>query len=332
MTGANHNITRAREAYQEALTLVEAINLPRFSEESWLGLILIAGLQGDLKQAELYATQAINLLQEAGDAYWAWVCHLSWGAAAVMCGHTIAPAILTQAIPQGEIIGDSYGLCLGYLWLALYYLRGGQTQQAIAPLQQALKLAKLNDYQAVFTRITFLGPKDPSWLAALLKILPAHHPLNPYVATLKPALQETINNSVGMNWRLDAKTSAPLYIQTLGPFRVWRHGLEIPATAWRREKALRLFQLLVTHRHTRTLLHREQILDIMWPDTSPDLAANGLRVVLSALRQTLNPDHTPKGKFAFLKRERDLLGLEMSAGILVDADEFTRKAGKAPGL
>ncbi|MCP5016279.1 MAG: hypothetical protein GY938_13560 [Ketobacter sp.] len=93
--------------------------------------------------------------------------------------------------------------------------------------------------------------------------------LNRYVATLQPVLQETMNNSVGMSWRLDAKTSAPLYIQTLGPFRVWRQGQEIPPTAWRRDKALRLFQLLVTRRHTRSLLHRERILGILWPDTVP---------------------------------------------------------------
>ncbi|MCP5016278.1 MAG: hypothetical protein GY938_13555 [Ketobacter sp.] len=59
------------------------------------------------------------------------------------------------------------------------------------------------------------------------------------------------------------------------------------------------------------------------PTPSLELAANGLRVALSALRQSLNPDHSPRDEFTFLKRERDLLGLDMSAGILVDTDEFT---------
>src|SRR5690606_21859583 len=39
-----------------------------------------------------------------------------------------------------------------------------------------------------------------------------------------------------------------LHVQTLGGFRVWRGGDEVPTTAWGREKAIHLFQFFITMR------------------------------------------------------------------------------------
>lgn len=334
LTGPDYDTARARDAYEEALALTGSIHLPRFGVEALWGLTLIEGLQGHLAQARVYAQRAIDMLEAAGDAYWAWVCRLALGAAAVLTASEAALSILDEAIWQGQAVGDQYGLAVAYIWQALYYLQMGQHRQAIAPLRQALRLAQAHRYEALFTRITFLGPKDPAWLVALLAALPASDPLTRYASSLQPALKETAGNYVGLSWRLasQAGPSAPLYIQTLGPFRVWSRGQEIPPEAWRRDKALRLFQLLVTRRDRAGMLHREQILNILWPDTSPEAAANGLRVALSALRQTLNPDHTPGDESPFLNREGELLGLNLPAGVRVDADEFTALVAEARRL
>lgn len=332
LTGPDYDTGRARDAYEEALALTGSIHLPRFGVEALWGLTLIEGLQGRLAQARVYAQQAIDMLEAAGDAYWAWVCRLALGAAAVLTGSEAAPSILDEAIRQGQTVGDQYGLTVAHIWQALYYLQIGQERRAIAPLGQALHLAQTNRYGVLFTHITFLGPKDPAWLAALLTTLPADDPLNRFTAFLQPALKETTRHYIGLSLRLDAGASAPLYIQSLGPFRVWLKGQEIAPEAWRRDKALRLFQLLVTRRDRPGMLHREQILNTLWPDTPPDAAANGLRVALSALRQTLDPAHTPGVESPFLKREGELLRLNLSAGVRVDADEFTSLVEEARRL
>ena len=323
LTGPDYNATRAAEAYQAALEVLTSINLPRFYEESLWGLTLIEGLAGRFEQARGYAGQAIAILEEAGDAYWTWMCRLGLGIAAVLTEQADAPDFLGRAIQQGQLIGDRYGLCIAQLWLALHFVRTGQARQALPPLRQALQLAQTYHYQPIFTRITFLGPKDPNWLAILLSLLSPDDPLSVFAATLHAGLKETIQAAVGYGRGLAANMSTPLFVQTLGVFRVWYNGREIPPAAWRRDKALRLFQLLVTYRHNRSLLTREKILGILWGDVPARSAANSLRVALSSLRQSFGVSAASDEELVFIRRERNLLGFDMSAGVLVDADQFT---------
>jgi DNA-binding SARP family transcriptional activator len=117
-------------------------------------------------------------------------------------------------------------------------------------------------------------------------------------------------------------TAAPLFIQTLGPFRAWRRGQEIGRGAWPREKALHLFQLLVCHRGHG--VHRDRILEMLWPDSSASTAATGLRVALSAVRNALEPDRESGTDGGFVRRDGDTIRLAMESGIRVDVDDFTR--------
>jgi DNA-binding SARP family transcriptional activator len=120
----------------------------------------------------------------------------------------------------------------------------------------------------------------------------------------------------------DGISGAPLYIQTLGPFRAWRRGQEISRAAWPREKALHFFQLLVCNRgHS---LHRDRIIEALWPDSSPSTGATGLRVALSALRNALEPDRQPNTDGQFVRRDGEMIRLATEAGIRVDADDFSK--------
>jgi LuxR family transcriptional regulator, maltose regulon positive regulatory protein len=127
----------------------------------------------------------------------------------------------------------------------------------------------------------------------------------------------------------DSLATAPIYIQTLGPFRAWRKGQEIERAAWGREKALHLLQLLVCNRGRG--LHREQVLEALWSDSSASTASTGLRVALNALRHALSPDRESGTDDPFVRRDGDTIRLGMEAGIRIDADEFTRllKAARA---
>src|SRR5947209_5083892 len=63
--------------------------------------------------------------------------------------------------------------------------------------------------------------------------------------------------------------SAPLRIFLLGGFRVERNGHWVPLGAWARREAARvLVKLLATTPGHR--LHREQVLDLLWPDVDVD--------------------------------------------------------------
>jgi ATP/maltotriose-dependent transcriptional regulator MalT/DNA-binding SARP family transcriptional activator len=76
-------------------------------------------------------------------------------------------------------------------------------------------------------------------------------------------------------------------IQTLGGFRVLRHGEPVPATAWQSKKARDLLKILVTRRGRA--MTREALMAHLWPDEAPERVTNRLSVALSTARQVLAP-------------------------------------------
>ncbi|MCB0063738.1 MAG: bacterial transcriptional activator domain-containing protein [Caldilineaceae bacterium] len=106
--------------------------------------------------------------------------------------------------------------------------------------------------------------------------------------------------------RLLAKTANPvgtqieLYVQTLGGFRVWRQDEEVPTTAWGREKAIHLFQFFITMR--RQYVHKEQIMDRLWPDLDLDKGDRDFKVALNSINKALEPEREPRSEPRFVKR------------------------------
>ena len=81
---------------------------------------------------------------------------------------------------------------------------------------------------------------------------------------------------------LAKKKSAPIRVQTLGNFQVWRENEKISSKDWGRDKTVQLFQFLITARH-RHGLHKEQIMDRIWEDGSDQnfkVALHGVNKVL----------------------------------------------------
>jgi DNA-binding SARP family transcriptional activator len=113
-----------------------------------------------------------------------------------------------------------------------------------------------------------------------------------------------------------------LRVQTLGDFRVWRGDAEIDPRKWRRVKARRLFQLLLTHR--RRTMQREEIVEILWPDLDPDAIQRHFKVVLNALNRALQPDRPPGAEPAYVLRYGTTYGLRPGADLWLDVDEFKR--------
>jgi len=106
--------------------------------------------------------------------------------------------------------------------------------------------------------------------------------------------------------RLLAKTpnaisaNVALHVQTLGGFRVWRRGEEVPATAWGREKAIHLFQFFITMR--RQYVHKEQIMDRLWPDLDIEKGDRDFKVALNSINKALEPEREPRSDPLFVKR------------------------------
>ncbi|MCU0490327.1 MAG: tetratricopeptide repeat protein [Chloroflexaceae bacterium] len=118
-------------------------------------------------------------------------------------------------------------------------------------------------------------------------------------------------------------TAPLLSIYLLGGFRVSLGGEPIAEAAWRRRKAKAIIKLLALAPSHR--LHREQLLEALWPDSDPAAAANTLYVTLHAARAALDP-HT-SGRF--LCFDGDQLLLCRDGHIVVDAVAFETAAAEA---
>lgn len=114
-----------------------------------------------------------------------------------------------------------------------------------------------------------------------------------------------------------------LRVQTLGSFRVWRDGQEIESAAWSREKALHLFQFLITMRRQAPHLHKEQIIDRLWPELSSSEGDRDFKVALHTLNKVLEPARKARAAPKFITRFDLTYGLDL-AEIWIDADEFER--------
>ena len=109
-------------------------------------------------------------------------------------------------------------------------------------------------------------------------------------------------------------------IDLLGGFAVRVDGRPIPAREWRRRHATSLVKLLALA--PRRTLHREQVIDALWPDTPIDDAGPRLHKAAHFARRSL-------GDPSALVLSGDTVSLFPHAHLVVDADKFERNAKEA---
>ena len=178
-------------------------------------------------------------------------------------------------------------------------------------MDDLLPLISHHQYDFLFTRRTLLGPPDPRALVPLLLFARDHCP--------QTAVAEAILAQLGLT-QLELHPGFQLRIQTLGPFRIWLGDEELPSKAWRRKKARQLLQLLITHRGT--LLHRDQIAEMLWPELDPDGAVRDFKIAFSAMCSVLEPNRKRNAPSAFVVRDGSRYGLREEADIWLDTAVF----------
>lgn len=116
-----------------------------------------------------------------------------------------------------------------------------------------------------------------------------------------------------------AGSQAVLRVQTLGGFRVWHNNSELMPNVWGREKAIHLFQFLLTLR--RQYAHKEQIIDRLWPDLEIDKGDRDFKVALNAVNKALEPKREAWGESHFIQRHDLAYSLNMR-NIWLDGEVF----------
>lgn len=118
---------------------------------------------------------------------------------------------------------------------------------------------------------------------------------------------------------------SPLSLTLLGRFAVSVAGREIPANAWQQRRAAAVVKLLALQPQYR--LHRELLMESLWPDLDVESAANNLRVAMHRARARLEDAGAPSGRY--LTRQQDDVVLGDPADVAVDVQLFNAAAQRA---
>ncbi|MFD6177472.1 MULTISPECIES: ATP-binding protein [unclassified Isoptericola] len=112
-------------------------------------------------------------------------------------------------------------------------------------------------------------------------------------------------------------TAPLLRLHLLGGFRVTRDGGPELPERWPRPSARTLVKLLAVSPDRR--LHREEAMDVCWPDADGSAQVGSLRVALHAARHALEPELAPRAVSSYLVADGALLRLD-PATVWIDAD------------
>lgn len=118
-----------------------------------------------------------------------------------------------------------------------------------------------------------------------------------------------------------------LEIRLLGAFEVTVDGHVVGDERWERKRAQALLKLLALQPEHR--LHREQVVDLLWPDAGLEDGLRALHKSVHHVRRALEPDLPPRADSRFLATNGPLLELRAPDGVFVDAVEFESLAERA---
>lgn len=120
--------------------------------------------------------------------------------------------------------------------------------------------------------------------------------------------------------------SAPVHVLTLGRFAVHVGARVVPVHTWSRKQSLGLFKYLLTCRDKH--IHRDVLIEALWPEASPEAGRERLKVVVYSLRRTLCSAGAPAD---LITRSGETYGLKRS-GLWLDIDAFEDLAQKGNRL
>jgi predicted ATPase/DNA-binding SARP family transcriptional activator len=121
--------------------------------------------------------------------------------------------------------------------------------------------------------------------------------------------------------------SLPLQAVLLGPVHLAVGDRALPVNAWPRRSARTLLLLLLAHPTHR--LPRDRVLDLLWPDATPDTANASLRKAVHGLRRVLEPALRSGRASAYIEVAGETVGLRPDAARRIDVDLFEQTLAAA---
>jgi DNA-binding SARP family transcriptional activator len=127
----------------------------------------------------------------------------------------------------------------------------------------------------------------------------------PRLRTLARTARASASRSLGR--RLARRLAPRFVIQDLGRIELLTDRTTIPAGSVRRKVLAMLCYLLTRPRFSAT---RDEVIDALWPDLSPDVAANSLNQTVYFLRRVFEPGYVDDLSAGYVHHSSDVLWLD----------------------
>ena len=275
----------AQERYEEAIRIC-AEDAP----DETLAALSIAGLsaallaQGDVAQADFFSRRALLVAVTAGNAYEVAFCKMQQGAVDSVAGnHVVAVGNLHEAIELFAQMDTRSSLSVAHYRLALCYFRANRR----ADSQEALR------------EVDALLPEP--WMAAALLPLVREHPMfaqwagsrNLAGTAFRALLERQSIQGLGTEPALDETPGKfpPVVARSLGSVSVAVGGRTVTDEAWASVRAKELFFLFLSN---RSGLRKEEAVEMLYPELSPEKCNSAFHSNLHRLRRALYQESVVK--------------------------------------
>lgn len=126
------------------------------------------------------------------------------------------------------------------------------------------------------------------------------------------------------NGAVSADAAPRLVVCCLGPFQVYLNDKVV--NGWRNRKSKSVFKYLVTRRDRSAA--KEVLMDLFWPEASPEQARNSLNVAIYHIRHSLSVPSS----FSHVLFQDNCYRLNPELEVWVDSEAFSRHVGLARAL
>lgn len=309
---SNPKLEEAKQAYYQALELVDGLEISRGRAEPLLGLTLLEGFHGDSNLGLKHGQEGLAISQKSGDQWLGGMLKIGIG-----INHYFLDN-LPEATEFFQSARDNFKECqdlfcqrASELWLSLMYRQAKQARKYEEVVESMFEGAWGHEVHCLLEKPTLLGVRDINMSAPFLLDAGKKYKDNRF---LQGVLAEQ-----GLA-DLDYHPGYSLKITSLGNLRIWRGKQEIASKEWQREKALELFLLLFMNRGK--FLPKETLQYSLWPDDDDETSARNFKVSLNALKKALEPDRKAQQSSFYIIRNRSNYGFNQDASHVFDAQIF----------
>lgn len=309
----------AEESYITSLQIFEEIGVARGPAEPLMGLTLLYGKTGKYDLALHYGNKAVALAKSVSDRWIQSLTQLGLGIASFyQKREKEALSFFEEAFSGGEKTEDHYLQTVSALWLSLAFGQLGMSYKQREWLERALTMSQKGEYDFLFIRPTFLGPKDPQMLIPLL------------IKKMEEGGESGIEarrllEKIGVR-DFYFHPGYTLKVETLGHFRVLLGDRELTEKDWQRSSAKRMFHYFLSYRNRD--LPKEMIQEALWPDADEETSERDFKVALNALTKALEPERKARTSSYYILRNGSQYRLLSHSGFELDVALFEESMEK----